>query len=55
MEKPNYRKLLVWQKAHRNAISIIDSLSAPVSFPIVEKENLEVIKILAKIISNLDR
>ena len=26
MEEPRYRKLLVWQKAHRNAISIIHLL-----------------------------
>jgi four helix bundle protein len=26
MEEPRYRKLLVWQKAHKNALAIIDLL-----------------------------
>ncbi|MBL7130899.1 MAG: four helix bundle protein [Candidatus Omnitrophica bacterium] len=27
MDEPNYRKLLVWQKAHKNALLIIDLLN----------------------------
>ena len=27
MDEPNYRKLVVWQKAHKNALLIIDLLN----------------------------
>lgn len=28
MDEPNYRKLIVWQKAHQNALTIIDLLDS---------------------------